>query len=59
MEKRIKDYDSSGLKSSKRSSRSEAIRKLRNEMLEQQRILAEQQERRDRQRDEHEKVFKA
>ena len=42
---------------SKASSRSESVKKLRNEILEQQRVLAEQQARRDKQRDEREKFL--
>ena len=42
MEKRIKDYNSLP---SVASSRFESVKKLRNEILEQQRVLAEQQER--------------
>ena len=42
MEKRIKDYNSFGLKPSQTSSRAESVKKLRNELLEQQRLLAEQ-----------------
>ena len=43
MEKRIKDYNSFGLKQSQTSSRAESVKKLRNELLEQLRVLAEQQ----------------
>ena len=53
MEKRIKDYNSLP---SVASSRFESVKKLRNEILEQQRVLAEQQERWEKQRDEQQRI---